>query len=119
MKVQRERAVRKDSDTHTITITLTAADVKDVFVQVRLLFNKSVSMEYNPFFTKEVFLENIRKHFSYLGEYRKEIQEWAFNVALRYEFVQQTGEGMFRINPKIMTMRTGKTPQEVIDFLEN
>lgn len=47
------------------------------------------------------------------------MQEWAFNVALRYEFVQQTGEGMFRINPKIMTMRTGKTPQEVVDFFEN
>ena len=58
MKVQRERAGRKDSDTHTITITLTAADVKDVFVQIRLLFNKSVSMEYNPFFTKETRWRN-------------------------------------------------------------
>ena len=50
MKVQRQKQVDTNSDTHTIMVTLTATDVKYIFLHIRDLLNRSLGMAYNPVF---------------------------------------------------------------------
>ncbi len=117
MKVTRKRELETASDTHTIQVTLTTADVKAIFLSVRDLLNKCVGMGYNPTFTKKDLLFTIRKHFAFLGEYGSKLGEWAFSVAIRNEFILQVSDAGYRINPAIMELRHGRTSKEVMDFL--
>lgn len=117
MKVARILQPRPDSDTHTITITLTTADVKDIFLHVRELLNKSLGWDYSPTFTKNDLLFTIHKHFSVFGDYAKNLEEWALQVAIRNEFIYKISDIGYKVNPTIMELKPGKTAKKVAEFL--
>lgn len=118
MKVQRTRKLDVSSDTHTIQITLTTSDVKYIFIHIRDLLNKSLGMAYNPTLTKNDLLFTISQHFRFLGEYGASLDEWAFSVAIRNQFVLKTSEVGYTINPQIMAMRPGKTAKKIQQILD-
>ena len=117
MKIQRQKQIDTTTDTHTIMITLTVSDVKGVFLRIREILNKSLGLDYNPTFTKNDLIFSIRKHFSFLGEYGRKLDEWAFDVALRNDFLLKVSEVGYKINPTIMELRPGRTSKEVSTFL--
>ncbi len=119
MKVQRQKQVDTNSDTHTIMVTLTATDVKYIFLHIRDLLNRSLGMAYNPVFIHRDLEFSIKKHFAFLGEYADRLVEWSINTAISNGFILHTTDAGYTINPRIMEMRPGRTPKNVLRLLDD
>ena len=117
MKIQRQKQIDTTTDTHTIMVTLTATDVKNIFLHVRDLLTKSLGMSYNPVFTVEDLKYSIRYSFGWLGDYKERVTEWALRVAIKQGYILKSSEVGYTINPKIVEMRPGRTPKEVLRLL--
>lgn len=119
MKVTRQKQMDVNSDTHTIQITLTPTDVKYVFLHIRDLLNNSLGMSYNPVFLEKDLEFSIKKHFAFLGDYADRLVAWSMQAAINNGFILKTSEVGYTINPKIMEMRPGRTPKDVLRLLDD
>lgn len=119
MKIQRQKQIDITTDTHTIMVTLTSTDVKNIFLHIRDLLTKSLGMSYNPVFTTEDLKYSIRYSFSWLGDYKERVTDWALQVAIKHEYILKSSEVGYTINPKILKMRPGRTPRKVLAELDD
>lgn len=119
MKVQRHKQADTTSDTHTIQVTLTATDVKYIFLRLRDILNNSVGMEYNPVFMRRDLEFSIKHHFSFLGSYADRLVDWSVQTAINNGFILHTSDVGYTINPRIMEMRPGRTPKDVLRLLDD
>lgn len=119
MKVQRLRKIDTTSDTHTIQLTLTAADVKNMFLKIKDLLNNSVGVSYSPIFLPKDIEYSVTHYFSYLGSYADNLVEWAFAIAIKEGFILQSSQVGYKINPQIMAMRPGRTSKKVQKILDD
>lgn len=118
MKVQRLRAIDTTSDTHTVQLTLTAADVKNIFLKIKDLLNNSLGMSYSPIFLQEDIEYSVKHYFSYLGSYADNLVGWAFAIAIKESFILKSSQVGYKINPQIMAMRPGRTSKKIQKILD-
>lgn len=119
MRVIRQKQIDTNSDTHTIQVTLTATDVKYIFLHIRDLLNRSLDMTYNPVFLKRDLAFSIKYHFAFLGDYADRLVDWSIHTAINNGFILHTTDAGYTINPKIMEMRPGRTPKGVLRLLDD